>query len=141
MKIEVYKTDLFNIRTVLPCGSNIPRVTIEVNRSLNVATPLAQSIEKWQTIVDFLKNNSQYFSMFFEDGGPRTCALCCAHFENNCLNCPVKDAGYPYCEGTPYTKFSNSFDTDDLLSAAEAEVEFLKSLRRTPCALYELDGE
>lgn len=77
--------------------------------------------------------------------GTKTCSLC-QLFNNwkeqgadlKCDGCPVKDAGFRYCEGSPYDAAVKAYwdwddDHDDaqrttVRAAAIAEVAFLKSL-------------
>lgn len=105
---------------------------------------LKGSIAKWQAIVDGTG----------EDRGFNNCPLCrlfgVSHYaeEINCRGCPVfEKTGKHVCKGTPYYKWINIFDeidwqyryreklivfNTDLLYAALAELEFLKSLLPVP---------
>lgn len=87
---------------------------------------LEASIRKWEFIVAWLKEHpGQYLS----DGSATTCALCRLYLDDNCLNCPVfKKTGFKWCRGTPYHDYESGDDLD-YKTAAEQEVEFLKSLR------------
>lgn len=71
------------------------------------------------------------------------CALCRLFLKNNCEGCPVMEAtGEPYCVGTPYGRAATAMAygvlafvgdarlTPKFLEAAEAELDFLRSLRK-----------
>jgi len=91
---------------------------------------LLLSIEKWQTIVNYLRKNRKTFSL--RDGGQRTCA-CCIKYLNifECVGCPIyAHTNRTFCESTPYEKYS---DTDSLtnnknLRNATSELNFLKEI-------------
>ena len=96
--------------------------------------PLEISIQKWQDIVDGKGKND----------GDRNCALCerfsNSIFEwNDCGGCPIKRiTKRRYCKNTPliayehYSDYVDNFDVDDsiLNALAQAELDFLKSLRK-----------
>ena len=83
--------------------------------------------------------------------GTDHCALCRDYYENDCVGCPVKQRnGRMYCRNSPYSKAVRAAERlEELISvgdrpqeeiqrawekwraAAEAEVNFLKSLRET----------
>ena len=90
---------------------------------------LSVSIAKWQFIVDCLMEGQQVYN----DGGMVTCGLCQVHlipfpkYSEECVGCPVfSKTGAKYCRTSPYSiwKF------DKTLAHAQAELDFLKSLRR-----------
>ena len=85
---------------------------------------LELSIEKWQDIVDGTGEE-------LED---KNCALCKLYNkkeeneESNCLPCPIyKRTGKKYCQNTPYEEYYCYPIRGK--KKAEAELEFLKSLR------------
>lgn len=74
--------------------------------------------------------------------GPANCALCSLFFEDGCKGCPVmRRTGYSRCEDTPYERADGAFymwyktydddACDDFRKCAQAEVDFLISLRET----------
>lgn len=98
---------------------------------------LKGSIEKWEAIV----------AGTGEDKGAKNCPLCrlflfwddkvvFPRYVNKfyperkvCNGCPVYEAtGQPYCDGTPYEKYSEPENENDLPEHAKEELKFLKSL-------------
>lgn len=74
--------------------------------------------------------------------GPASCALCSLFFDQCCKGCPVVQyTDYYGCENTPYEQADEAFDLwyvtysnadrDVFRKYAQAEVDFLISLRRT----------
>lgn len=72
--------------------------------------------------------------------GTDHCALCRAYYNHDCQGCPVNTrTGQMYCVGSPYNAAQMAAELlednptpetwEDYRRAAEAEVEFLKSLR------------
>lgn len=103
------------------------------------AEALEGSIKKWEAIVEGTG----------ADQGPHNCPLCQMFFNNvDCEGCPVREAtGKPVCNDTPYTLFSKPRKHDATCEYnvhcqpctcaygkehAQAEVDFLKSLRDDP---------
>lgn len=70
------------------------------------------------------------------------CALCSAFPDDECTGCPVVDAGFPFCEGTPYYRArtllalwrSGRSSREAFRVEASAELAFLKSLRDPPAS-------
>jgi hypothetical protein len=58
--------------------------------------------------------------------GWEDCPLCCL-FINRCNGCPVEEAGYYSCSGTPYQNVLRS-EGKKVFEACKAEVKFLRSL-------------
>jgi len=94
---------------------------------------LDHSIEKWETIVEKLKEGHELINVHAP-----SCALCAKFFKysddgttESCSGCPVyKKTGNKYCETTPYEKFSGHRIEHDLkLMYAIQELEFLKELK------------
>lgn len=86
--------------------------------------PLALSIEKWRFIVEILREQPGTDVM---GGGTGTCALCAKHRDLGCMGCPVtKTTGHPGCAGSPYQR---EWCISGDLAAAQAELEFLQSLK------------
>lgn len=87
---------------------------------------LQGSIKKWESIVAGVG----------KDLGGNNCALCIAF--PSCDNCPVIDIGGGTfaCDNTPYDDWAKSIEfksggmatTDQQVRAAQAELDFLKSL-------------
>lgn len=78
------------------------------------------SINKWQIIV----NGNPPVRI---EGSFNTCGLCHLYFwEENCGTCPVAEAGYISCEGSPYDDWHRSESRE----AAQAELDFLIDLAR-----------
>lgn len=77
---------------------------------------LEGSIKKWEGIVDGT----------IIDRGQDNCPLCQLFFENSCRGCPVSiRSGKRFCRNTPY----DDYDVTESQDAAEAELDFLISLR------------
>lgn len=74
------------------------------------------------------------------------CALCELYLSGDCEDCPVADAGMPGCHESPYTAARDAYTSwkysttpinspawlaarDEFRKAAQAEVDFLISLR------------
>lgn len=98
---------------------------------------LRGSIRKWEGIVAGTE----------EDLGHDNCALCQLFYKfddpSTCVGCPVMAAtGERYCEGTPYHDYrpgeedrdGNVMSATALKAAAQAELDFLKSLLPTEAA-------
>lgn len=105
-------------------------------------TALQGSIKKWEAIV----------AGKGADRGAKNCPLCAAfinevdHDEDGnawgCAGCPVRDrTGQPDCDGSPYTdwcvasadginlnRFPFRATTPELVTLAQAELDFLRSL-------------
>ncbi len=88
-------------------------------------TALKGSIAKWEGIV----------AGTVKDEGPDNCPLCKEFWHEGCNGCPVMEAtGNPSCDGTPYDDYASlddgegSENYDSLESAAQAELDFLRSL-------------
>ena len=87
-------------------------------------TPLEQSIEHWQ-------HNAAVTSLKHASVRGSDCALCNA-CGWDCRGCPIGEAGYLGCEGTPYYVAREHFrlnDLDAFKKAAQEEVDFLVSLK------------
>jgi hypothetical protein len=85
----------------------------------NAIDALKHSIQKWETIVQKLKEGYK-----IQDYDSRSCALCKTFIM--CVNCPVcLKTGRTDCELTPYGIFSWN---DTSIEKAQDEVDFLKSL-------------
>lgn len=130
--------------TMQECENQFELV-VELPEKLTAKEALKVSIKKWEFIVKFLEN--QIPLKYVDDGGINSCGLCQRYYDKNCLGCPVAEStGHPYCENTPYTKFSHTNDLleslvrDDVppptkkkgelrLKYAKAELEFLKGLK------------
>jgi hypothetical protein len=90
---------------------------------------LKGSIEKWWKIVE--ENGA--------DEGIDNCPLCHLYWDDECVGCPVSEAmDSILCDGTPYhiqwsplvlrDEWPTVADTPEKLTAARAELEFLRSL-------------
>lgn len=89
---------------------------------------LRGSIEKWEKIV----------AGTGVDRGCTNCPLCDEFRDGGCAGCPVKSrTGMRGCEGTPYDAwmsetvfngFGRGADSADAKAAAQAELDFLRSL-------------
>lgn len=96
-------------------------------KGISVTEALHLSIQKWEFIVDCLKDGLTIKS----DRGLQTCALCYKFNKTDfrgivCTGCPVKiRSGYAYCAYTPYTRWSEDHSLDN----AVKELAFLQSLR------------
>lgn len=101
---------------------------------------LEGAIDKWQKIVDFLKNarskTIKWADLYSIELGRVNCPLChdfmsCAN--GACTRCPVtKKTGRKACKGTPYTDWSWIKYGKKLRLVrhwAKKELEFLISLR------------
>lgn len=93
-------------------------------------TPLQQSIQKWQDIVDGVGH----------DAGAENCALCGVYLQNSCNGCPIHTQYGVGCGKTPYGSWyayhthvlgeveeKRVFDASSL-KLAKIELEFLQSL-------------
>lgn len=93
-------------------------------------TALQKSIEKWRQI-----ESGNGF-----DGRSSNCALC-LEFPDDCLGCPVEEAGFEGCSMSPYDEWDDACskldrldsesriaDTPELVRLARAERKFLESL-------------
>lgn len=91
-----------------------------------VAAALEASIRHWE-------ENMQVADLDDAKLGHEHCALCLMFFSQGCHGCPVRDhTGATYCRDTPYQEASDLAEygpLEDFIAAAEAELEFLKSLR------------
>jgi hypothetical protein len=98
---------------------------------------LEGSIAKWEAIVAGTGT----------DQGTTNCPLCTMFFEGRCGGCPVAESvGDAECSGTPYSEwraaahktFGRHLTSDwyattpQLVRLAQAELDFLKSLRGHP---------
>lgn len=80
--------------------------------------PLEASIQKWEYVVEHINEIEN-------DAGVETCGLCEKY--SLCNFCPVMEqTGISCCRGTPYM----TFHKDKSLENAQAELDFLKSLRK-----------
>ncbi len=93
---------------------------------------LEESLDKWYFMRDCILGGLDVFS----DGGSTTCGLCHSNADDDqvlhCTDCIVCQAtNLPGCRGTPYSKWSVSRNggIPMTLDEAEAEIEFLESLR------------
>lgn len=97
---------------------------------------LKQSIAHWERnvaaqTIDDIKMGMDY------------CALCELYYRHDCKGCPVRAAtGRPYCVGSPYESvYEAAWALEDkdpteqrwatYRAAAQAELDFLKSLQET----------
>jgi hypothetical protein len=88
---------------------------------------LEGSIAKWEAIV----------AGTGADRGSENCPLCKVFYDNGdeyCFGCPVsKKTGKSDCYGSPYEAWAKALcktaDTDAQRALAQAELDFLKSLR------------
>lgn len=119
----------------------------------DTAEALAESAEKWRWLARELASGK--YTVIPWTGVPQ-CALCRLHFKNGCDGCPVKEAGHPTCDDSPYDlyTFLRDFSQNNervppetvvkLASvAAEAEALFLESLGPIPVskdAVKEIGG-
>jgi hypothetical protein len=91
-----------------------------------IAEALEGSIEKWRKIVEGSG----------VDYGIINCPLCTVFFDAACRNCPVATRSERiYCGGTPYSDWNDCVGDDsrattpELKALAQAELDFLISLR------------
>ena len=100
-------------------------------QKLRTLQAIKDSIVKWETLAEMTT-----LPLFMP--GDSQCPLCnlfikkTSTFNEECRQCPVYlKTGRRYCGSTPYADASDAFKENDQIgfqSAAEAEVEFLKSL-------------
>lgn len=89
---------------------------------------LELSIVKWE------KNLEAARELRFKDvkTSEIDCPLCDLFIRNGCGGCPVSErTGTGYCRGTPYDRVYKAYidkDEDNIVSACEDELAFLKSL-------------
>ena len=91
------------------------------NEEMPAATlkALRGSIRKWEGIVAGTE----------EDYGEDNCPLCKLFLKKDCEGCPVSArTGKGSCFGTPYRDTLRAFGKEAYDTAAQAEVDFLKSL-------------
>ena len=106
------------------------------------AEALEASILHWQENVKAETPEDAYT-------GPDECALCCLYYENVCCECPVAEKTHEkICKGSPYVAADDAYNKwsrtdpsscantwlvarDEFRQCAQAEVDFLISLRRT----------
>lgn len=98
-----------------------------------VREALEASIKHWEENRDALTPSDVRYS-------PENCALCELFFYNaptRCIGCPIQErTGRTLCEDTPYEDAVNARNAwkngyasqEDFQAAAQAEVDFLKSL-------------
>ncbi len=95
---------------------------------------LEGSILKWEGIV----------AGIMKDEGRDNCPLCDLYWSLDCSGCPVKArSGHAFCENTPYSHYvrvahADLFNigmSDLVVSAAQEELDFLRSLREDPLAI------
>lgn len=83
---------------------------------------LRGSIAKWEGIVQGT----------VKDEGPDNCPLCLLFYNDDCEGCPVSEAtGETCCDDSPYPIYwgiANGQRDGDPVAAAQAELDFLKSL-------------
>ncbi len=93
-------------------------------------TALKASIAKWERNVQAEKLEDARIDV-------RSCPLCRLFFYARCVGCPVADAvNNTVCDDTPYENASEAWynwvigiaTASDFRAAAQAEVDFLKSL-------------
>lgn len=105
---------------------------------------LELSIAKWEHIVRSLQNGI----VIWAEGSTNTCGLCSIYYLNveydveydsdkYCSGCPVSEkTGLDVCQNTPYEDFSNAlnggYESSVIIAAAQAELDFLISLRENP---------
>ena len=80
------------------------------------------SIQKWEFILNYLETEG----VIIRNGDSFTCALCM--MASNCVECPVKDASYYGCEGTPWEFYIRACDIEEAKVYAQQEIDFLKGL-------------
>jgi len=86
---------------------------------------LEKSIEKWQFIVDHMKEHSKIVGP--NDNGCVTCACCMKYFwKDDCKGCPIYEfTGWRHCEFTPYGEYL----TNRTIQNARKELNFLKKVK------------
>lgn len=103
-------------------------------------SPLEKSIAHWERLAA-AKTPEEIDS---EGLGRHDCALCLAYWNNGCAGCPVAQAtGQNCCRGTPFVEAEEyyndctteddatpDFDPNEWAKLAQAEVDFLKGLRK-----------
>ena len=82
------------------------------------------SIAKWEFILNYLET----VGIPLQDGANETCGLCCAYYI--CVSCLVRHAGYKGCMDTPYEDYLDAETLEEHITAAKAEITFLKGLRK-----------
>lgn len=97
-------------------------------------TPLEVTIMKWESLVDALSCDVQFFiGKGLLLGSAGNCALCYVHNNFVCDDCPVSEhTGRPLCLDTPYKQFAGAIskgDDEGIIRYAKEELEFLRSLR------------
>lgn len=103
-------------------------MTYQINKALE------NSIRHWARVVA---------SPLTERIGPESCALCKRYYENYCEGCPVSKRTLKiYCSDSPFVAFAEEWEAASeaksvsarrlkrLKKLAQAELDFLKSLRR-----------
>ncbi len=89
---------------------------------------LRVSIRKWKTIVTWMQKRPGELLL---DGSTKTCALCMLYHDlPKCHSCPVAEAGYICCGGSPYSDWAGNqrYNPQAALGFAEQELTFLESL-------------
>jgi len=72
--------------------------------------------------------------VLLDDGGIAISALCELYFlgdQEQCADCPIRKAGHPQCQGTPYWDYQAALEVNNLplaKAAAEEEMTFLEGL-------------
>lgn len=91
-------------------------------KTLSKIALLKIAIEKWQMIVDYVK---EYPTIFLDERGVESCPLCRKYYHALCEGCPIKMITNKIgCNDTPYTDF---IDTGKLKDA-QNEVRFLTKI-------------
>ncbi len=105
------------------------KLAVSFARPLDETRAFELSIEKWELIY---KQCVQ--GVIIDDGGRGTCALCELYYfghNDECEECPIRLAGHPGCEGTPYWDYQDALNFNNLPQARQAaadEIKFLQDL-------------
>ena len=84
------------------------------------------SIAKWEFILNYLETTG----ITPHDGSGDTCGLCVLYMGYLCCLCSIGAAGYKNCENTPYKDYLYAITLKEHITAAKAEITFLKGLRK-----------
>lgn len=109
---------------------NVLRLLEPFPDELSEQEALESSIAKWEFLAKWYEDPSH--TEYVHCGGKDTCGLCQKFMP--CHDCPVTGEFYEHvgCEDTPYMRYYDGNSREELLAAARAEVEFLKSLQPEP---------
>lgn len=126
-----------------PSKAFFRRTPLEINNISNEIEAFEVSLAMWYikaslelmsvTVLDYMSDLS------WPPDDRTTCGLCRYYYRGHaCGDCPVRlTTGQDFCEGTPYSLWSDAEDPSDAAEAAWAEYGFLLKLASEFCPDYD----